>query len=503
MIKQIRSFVESRYPILSIVSFEEKMVDELILSLAKGRSRTEITKISEWNHAYGTVNHLTKEKMFDIGQDDDVIEFIKQNNLRNRFIVIKDANLALRDNPKAISRLKALAYKIVHENINSTIFLISNIPYSPPPELEKFVTLFDLPLPDRGQISTLIKEFSSNRSLDMPDDFVTRLTVALCGLSEHEIRHLLERGFQRRSRFTDQELPFILEEKYQIIKKSGVLEMVSTDEGLKDIGGLEVMKDWLKTKAHVIRNFTKAEAFGVQAPRGVMIVGMPGCGKSLSAKAAATLFELPLLKLDFGSLMGKYVGESEGNMRKALTVAEGISPCILWIDEFEKAFVGVGSGGSGAEVATRLFGYFLTWMQDKTATVFVVATANDIRALPPELLRKGRFDEVFYVDLPNPSERENIFRIHLEKALKKQSALLDSIDISALVEMTDGFSGADIQSVVKEATEQAFVSELPSVDTSILKETISNTHSIKEVMGNKIQEYEIMIAEHHIKGASK
>jgi SpoVK/Ycf46/Vps4 family AAA+-type ATPase len=229
-----------------------------------------------------------------------------------------------------------------------------------------------------------------------------------------------------------------------------------------------------------------------------MIVGMPGCGKSLTAKATAALFKLPLLRLDVGSLMGKYVGESESNMRRALRLAEAVSPCVLWVDELEKAFVGIGSGGNNSEVATRLFGYFLTWMQDKTGAVFVIATANDISALPPELLRKGRFDEIFSVDFPNPSERENIFAIHLQKRQKNTTAC----DIQKLAEKTDGFSGADIEAVVKEAIEVAFIDNGATLTTERLMTVINNTHPLKVVMKDKVQEYEDKFKNLKIRAAS-
>jgi len=203
------------------------------------------------------------------------------------------------------------------------------------------------------------------------------------------------------------------------------------------------------------------------------------------------------LRLDVGSLMGKYVGESEANMRRALQLAEAVSPCVLWVDELEKAFVGIGSGGAGSEVATRLFGYFLTWMQDKTGAVFVLATANDISALPPELLRKGRFDEIFYVTFPNLKEREGIFAIHLKKRNKT-----DQIDVKKLAEKTDGFSGADIEAVVKEAIEVAFVNNCTALTTDGLLNVIDNTHPLKEVMKDKVQEYADKFANLKIKPAS-
>ena len=215
-----------------------------------------------------------------------------------------------------------------------------------------------------------------------------------------------------------------------------------------------------------------------------MIAGIPGCGKSLNAKASAKLFEVPLLKLDMGRLMGKYVGESEANLRQAISLAEAISPCVLWVDELEKAFAGIGGNGGGAEVTTRLLGQFLTWMQEKKSAVFVVATANDIMKLPPELVRKGRFDEIFYVKLPQKEERRKIFEIHIRK---RRPGDLQNLDIEKLVEKTDGYSGADIEGVVKDGIESAYVKGKPCVDTADILTAVSETHSLNEVMREDIE----------------
>jgi SpoVK/Ycf46/Vps4 family AAA+-type ATPase len=366
-----------------------------------------------------------------------------------------------------------------------------------PPELEKFITLFDLPLPDEEAIKAIINQFVGKLSDSIETKDLNDLTMAFRGLSEHEITQLLYRSYQQDGQISRNDVALVLKEKEQIIKKSGILDMVSTVEQFDNVGGLTNLKAWLKQKAEVLHNLNEAIAFGVEAPKGVMIVGMPGCGKSLTAKATASLFKLPLLRLDVGSLMGKYVGESESNMRRALKLAEAVSPCVLWVDELEKAFVGIGSGSANSEVSTRLFGYFLTWMQDKTGAVFVLATANDISALPPELLRKGRFDEIFYVDFPTRDERENIFKIHLQK--RNQNA---AIEIKKLAEKTDGFSGADIEAVVKEAIEITFVNNRAALTTESLIDVIGSTHPLKEIMKHKIKEYEDKFKDLKIKSAS-
>lgn len=227
--------------------------------------------------------------------------------------------------------------------------------------------------------------------------------------------------------------------------------------------------------------------------------GDSGCGKSLSAKAAGKLFDVPLLKLDMGRLMGKYVGESEENMRRAIQLAEAISPCVLWVDELEKAFAGIGSG-SGSEVITRLFGAFLTWMQEKTSATFVVATANDITKLPPELMRKGRFDDIFYVGLPKKEEREKIFEIHLKKHRRSD---FGNIDLERVSEETDGYSGADIESVVGESIENVFVKGTGSLTTEDILDCIHSTHPLGEIMNEAIQNMSKLYEERKFKKASK
>ena len=242
----------------------------------------------------------------------------------------------------------------------------------------------------------------------------------------------------------------------------------------------------------------KAIKFGVDIPKGIMIIGMPGCGKSLTAKATASLFEIPLVRLDVGRLLGKYVGESEENMRKALKLSEAISPCVLWIDEIEKAFAGVGGDGGGNDVTTRLFGQFLTWMQEKENTVFIVATANDISRMPPEFLRKGRFDELFFVDLPNGEERRKILDIHLKKR-KKWNKSIDSI---ALIKETEGFNGADLEAVVKDTIEMAFIDGKTTITTEDLIRSVKDTKSISSTLKDKIMQIKDTVSKIDIKPAS-
>ena len=230
-----------------------------------------------------------------------------------------------------------------------------------------------------------------------------------------------------------------------------------------------------------------------------MIAGMPGCGKSLCAKASAQMLNVPLLRMDMGRLMGKYVGESEANMHKAIAMAEAIAPCVLWIDELEKVFTGIGSEGNGTEVTTRLFGIFLTWLQEKENLVFVVATANNITKMPPEILRKGRFDEIFYIDLPNEVERKSILQIHIAR---RRPADLEHMDLDALVAATAGYSGADIEGVIKESIETVFADGGTELTTQDILNTIKETYSLKETMKDSMDNLSQLYREHKFKNAS-
>lgn len=324
-----------------------------------------------------------------------------------------------------------------------------------PPELEKDVTLVDLPLPAEEEyheiLAALIEQVKDNPRvmIDLDDDGKDEIVKACQGLTRSEAENALAKAIVSKQGLSGSDVRSILTEKEQIIKKSGILEYYATVEDFGRIGGLGNLKSWLRQRN---AGFTqKARDFGLPFPRGVMLVGVPGCGKSLCAKAVAAEWNKPLLSFDLGRVFAGLVGESEERMRRALEVAEGVAPAILWIDEIEKGLSGIGGGGDGG-VASRVFGELLTWMEEKTRPVFVVATANDISLLPPELLRKGRLDEVFFVDLPSALERADILGIQLASHRRSPS----DYRIADLVPETEGFSGAELQEVVVSALYRAF-----------------------------------------------
>lgn len=488
----LASYIDALRPIIYINHFDFKVIDDAISQIGKN------AKCVEFNNALGLLDFKTKSPMYDCDLENFLKLTMDDGFEQDTFLVLKDVHGQLHD-PKIIALLKRIAENnLYNSDYNTTIFIVSEITVIPQ-ELENYITVFDIPLPTIKEIHSLIHEFIEDLEIAVEEDIINDIALSFKGLNEFQIKQILNLAYQDGGCIDKEDNVLILKEKQQFIKKSGMLEIINFSETIDDIGGLENLKKWLIRKAKIFANLDKAIKFGVDIPKGIMIVGMPGCGKSLTAKATAKLFEIPLVRLDVGRLLGKYVGESEENMRKALMLSEAISPCVLWIDEIEKAFAGVGGDGGGNDVTTRLFGQFLTWMQEKENTVFIVATANDISRMPPEFLRKGRFDELFFVDLPNGEERRKILDIHLKKR-KKWNKNIDSI---ALIKETEGFNGADLEAVVKDTIEMAFIEEKTVITTEDLISSIKDTKSISSTLKDKIKEIKSTIEKMDIKPASK
>lgn len=488
----LASYIDALHPIIYINHFDFNVIDQAIEKVGKG------VKCIEFNNALGVLDFRTKSPVHECDLEQFLKLTMEDGFEHNTFLILKDIHGEL-ENPKIIALLKRIAENnLYNDEFNTTIFILSETVIIPK-ELENYITVFDIPLPTEGEILKITREFIEDLQIVVEEDVINDIALSFKGLNEFQIKQILNLAYQDGGCIDKEDKLLILKEKEQFIKKSGMLEIVNFTETIDDIGGLENLKEWLKRKAKVFGNLDKAIKFGVDVPKGIMIIGMPGCGKSLTAKATARLFEIPLVRLDVGRLLGKYVGESEENMRNALKLSEAISPCVLWIDEIEKAFAGVGSEGGGNEVTTRLFGQFLTWMQEKENTVFIVATANDISKMPPEFLRKGRFDELFFVDLPNGEERRKILDIHLKKR-KKWNKEIDSI---ALIKETEGFNGADLEAVVKDTIEMAFIDGRTVIKTSDLLKAVKDTKSISSTLKDKISEIKSTISKIDIKPASK
>lgn len=497
---RILHYMEAGFPILYLNTFEEGKAREAILSTFAGNLGR--TTILEWDGTdricdictgevqYETTNYALADVL------DDRIS-IQNSAAGHQVMILKNIDTFM-DDPAVIARLKKMAERINSGLLDATIVILSPI-LRISKEIEKYITVIEMDYLTDSEIQDVIRNLAKANDKTIPDRLIKEYANAFKGLSEFEIQNIMQLILSQNEEITKSQINLVFEQKQQMIKKAGILEMISPKESLDDIGGLENLKDWLRQKEKVLSGMEGAKAFGVDMPKGVLIAGIPGCGKSITAKAAAKLFNIPLLRLDMGRLLGKYVGESEANMRKAIELAEAISPCVLWIDELEKAFAGIGGEGSGAEVTTRLFGSFLTWLQEKETPVFVVATANDVTSLPPELLRKGRFDEIFYVGLPDRDEQRKIFEIHIKKRRPED---FQSIQIDQLLDCAKGCSGADIEGIVRESVERAFAGGKQVLTTKDLQEAIKNTHPLSEIMKDTIEKMQKEYETRKFKNAS-
>ena len=500
IVEKISRYMDAGFPIIYFNTFEELKGMQTIIAASGAR------QVLEWSYTDGLILYKNGEVQDEYKNDlakiplANVLEQLLIEdlyNLEGKVVVFKDIHHYLED-ADVISLMKGLINKINSGSDFSIVFLSSVVKI--PKELEKFITISEAEYMEYDEIRKTIVDFIEYQELPkVADKLLDELAMAFKGLTRFEINNLLALAYSDDGELTRKDLSIIFEQKKQMIMKSGILEMINVKESIDDIGGLENLKEWFNKKAKVIKNINAANKFGVAMPKGVLIAGVPGCGKSLNAKAAAALFEVPLLRMDMGRLMGKYVGESEGNLRKAIALSEAIAPCVLWIDELEKAFAGINNGG-GSEVTTRLFGNFLTWMQEKESPVFVVATANNIMSLPPELMRKGRFDEIFFVGLPNRNERRKIFEIHINKRRKQD---MQYVDLNTLVDKSEGYSGADIEGVVKDAIEDVFASDKDHITTDDIVKMIQNTHSLSEIMKEPLEKMNKEYKERKFKNASK
>lgn len=491
-----QKMIDVNTPIIYIHAYDFVRVDDIIGKVV-GASR-----LIEWNPITRRTNFSTKEP-----QGDELLPldaflrdiYLDEFFTNDRYIVLRDIQDII-DTTEVKTVLQLMALRRLYDpTYNTTVIIVSGV-QKVPIELKQFVSYLDMGFPDEEEINSLIDEHVEVNGYDnFNDDDRQKLMPSLKGLTAFEIDRMLDMAMSSNGTLSAEDREMINRHKKQMVKNSGVLELIDTPESLDSIGGLDTLKNYLKIKAKVLQHLPEAQKAYVTVPKGVFIIGMPGCGKSLCAKASAALFDTPLLKMDMGSMMGKYVGESEANLRHAIKIAEAAAPCVLWIDEIEKAFSGVGGNN---DIMTRMFGYFLSWMQDKTSSVYVIATANNADNLPPELKRKGRFDEIFCVNLPNEKEREAIFKVHLGKRGHKDL----KID-NALLKATDGFNGADIESVVNEAVEEVFVKNLDgkndTLTSSVLLDKAKNTISISKSCKKQIDNMKKAFAESNFKDASK
>ncbi len=477
-ITEIDVLIRARYPIIYIVSWEEERVEEVLRDIARERNK----KLFVWSSSMGMVqrhaataeekpaqpeaNRPARKQTDERTRDPLVALNTIQDHVEPAIFVLRDLHPYLND-PGVARKLRDVASAI--KASYKTVVLVSptlKLPF----ELQKDITVIDFELPDVADLEKLldtrVRELRESSKLDIRVDPQSkeRILYAAKGLTLNEAENVFAKTLVVARKLTEEEIPLILSEKEQAIRKSGMLEYQRTQARFDDVGGLDLLKDWLRKRNHAFGD--KAKEFGLPAPKGVLLLGVQGCGKSLCAKAVSGLWRLPLLRLDVGKVFSDLVGSSERNIREAIKVAESVAPCILWVDEIEKAFAGTQSSTfSDAGTSARVFGTFLTWLQEKTAPVFVIATANNIQLMPAELLRKGRLDEIFFVDLPTRAERASIAGIHLRRR-NRDSA---QFDLEALAAASEGFSGAEIEEAVVSALYDVFDAQTELVTESVLR----------------------------------
>jgi SpoVK/Ycf46/Vps4 family AAA+-type ATPase len=480
--EELDQLVRARYSLIYLLTWEEERAHEFLMELAGHHKKL----LYEWSITDGLrCTHGGKESsqggkrtrepmavLNEILQSDDAALYI-----------LKDFHTYL-ETPEIVRQLRDLGQTLRHTK--KTIIILSPT-LKMPAELEKAMTILDLPLPTYDELLKLLKERvlgpSSSRKFEvnLTGQEGQDLVKAAQGLTLTEAENAFARAIVADGCLDGNDIKAIIQEKKQIIRKSEVLEYYDVDESIAAVGGMDLLKDWLAKR---IRAFNDdARQYGLPAPQGILLMGVQGCGKSLVAKTIASSWHLPLLRMDMSRIFQGYIGSSEQNMRKAVMVAESLAPVVLWIDEIEKAFSGVGgSGSSDSGTTARVVGTFLTWIQEKTAPVFVVATANEVKDLPPELLRKGRLDEIFFVDLPRARERGDIFRIHLSR-LKRDPA---KFDLRQLAKQATGFSGAEVEQAIISAMHDSFFDDR-EVETADIIKSLKETVPLSTTMREKIE----------------
>jgi AAA+ superfamily predicted ATPase len=463
-VHDLRSLIRSFHSLIAVETVEEDRVKAILTEVAAELSLPlfEWSVTTGFRRGYGST----------VGNTFDAFAVLQHigDMTGDALYLLKDLAPHL-SKPEACRALRELVQKMSH---TQSAIIITGEPVDLPRDLDSMAVHFELKLPDeaerRAVIRSVVDAMKARQPVhvDLSREDVHRLVQGLAGLTTHQTRRVIAQAILEDGRLSTDDIERVVRWKGEIIERGGILEFFPTDQNQFELGGFTRLKSWLD-QARL--GFTpEAKALNLHPPKGVLFVGVQGCGKSLAAKFIARRWDLPLLKLDAGRLYEKYVGESEKNFRRATTLAAAMAPVVLWIDELEKAFASSTSSDADGGLSQRLFASFLTWLQEKKEGVFVVGAANDLTRLPPELLRKGRFDEIFFVDLPTADERANILTIHLRTRKQDPSAF----DLPRLAEATEGFSGAEIEQAVIAALYRSLHVKAP-VTTDSLLETIAAT----------------------------
>ncbi|MBS2030844.1 MAG: AAA family ATPase [Deltaproteobacteria bacterium] len=480
-LEELDTLVRARYPLIYLVSWEEQRLDAIMASLAQNHGK----QLYVWSVTKG-LRKLSGARVvppFENSEDPLVALAAVEKLGEPSLVVLKDLHPFLTE-PKLVRALRELGQSL--QKTYTTCILLSPT-LTLPTELEKEVTVLDVPLPTFRDLASLLREIvgvlrkNKTAEVELRKDQAEQLVKAALGLTLHEAENAFAKAVANDQRLDAQDIQLVLEEKRQVIRKSGLLEYYPVDDTLSGVGGLDNLKNWLSQRTSA---FTEAaRQFGLPEPKGLLLLGVQGCGKSLTAKAIASQWSLPLLRLDMGRIFSGLIGSSEENLRRAIRVAESAAPAVLWVDEIEKGLSGIASSGStDGGVTARVFGALLTWLQEKTAPVFVVATANRIDGLPPELLRKGRFDEIFFIDLPDVDERAQIFDIHLRRRHRDPA----NYDLAELARLAEGFSGAEIEQAVVAGLYEAFA-EQKELESQHLHKAIRETFPLSMTLREEIE----------------
>ncbi|SED71330.1 AAA+-type ATPase, SpoVK/Ycf46/Vps4 family [Amycolatopsis tolypomycina] len=468
---ELTQLLQARYPLLVVETHEEQRVLREIRAVAEDAHRLRTPRrVYVWSSTTG----LAPAGGPPISETRAAAAALERIHAWGEPAVFVFADLhpslvsegGHRPDPDVVRRLRELAAAFKTRPVPLSIILVSpSLPV--PPELEHDATVVDFPLPDQRQIGELLDSMVAahrqNVRVSIDRDDRDTIVAAARGLTLPEAENAFARALVEGGGLDPSDLELILAEKRQAVRRSGMLDIVPAETGFDAVGGLDRLKRWLTKRTGTWT--PAASAYNLAAPKGLLLTGVPGCGKSLSAVCVANMWRLPLLRLDLGRVFGGLVGSSEKNIRTVIRTAEGIAPCVLWVDEIEKGLAGAGGGGGDGGTARRVFGTFLSWMQEKSAPVFVMATANQVGSLPPEFLRKGRFDEIFFVDLPSAAERTAIWRIHLRRRVTDpfvgSELRLDDALFAELADVSAGYSGAEIEQAVLSGLVDAFAEKRP------------------------------------------
>lgn len=478
-LRELEILIQAHHPLVLIESIEDDRVEALLEHACTRLGMPLVT----WRPHKGLCARLPVDSgpVHGTEQPARCLAFIEEAN-QEAVYHLRDFAHAV-DDPIVIARLKEI-YQRLRRHRGAVV--LSGASIRLPREVDALFASVTLtpPSPEayRALLLGIVAEVGARRQVvvDLTPEQIDELLSSLRGLTFFEVRKVLTRALVEDGRLTADDLALVIEEKRRVVERSGALEYFPVDRTLSDVAGLRRLKEWLTLRGRAFAEPARARAFGLDGPRGLLLLGVQGCGKSLCAKAVAAEWHLPLVRLDPSALYQKYIGDTEKNLRRAIELAEQLAPIVLWVDELEKAF-GDGSGESDAGTSRRVLGTFLSWLQDKPEGVFIVATANDVSRLPPELLRKGRFDEIFFVDLPDAVTRAQIFGVHL----KRRGREPDDFDLEELASSTDGFSGAEIEQVVVSALYTVFA-EGQDLHTDALMHAIMTTVPLSVTLAEPI-----------------